>query len=165
MEKFSIKHNLKIQEDGLTIKGQILDVEWGEFNRDCGYIVGKYGSLFSIESMDCPELHSDILFVFGEEKSEDLKIISYTYKSKEEAENMMNFINKYSSGYKEEILDCIGIKKEKNEWYKTFEKDGIKIEKDTITINDVAYTIDAFKEHYSKCSSALKKWNNEFKSL
>jgi len=142
MKKFSIKHNLKIQKDGLTIKGQILDVEWGEFERGYEDIISE--KKLYIKSSLFPEFKERRLFIWGDKKTRDLEIISYTYKSKEEAKKMMDFINKYSAGYKEY---------------------GIKIEKDTITIDNVSYTIYEFKEHYSKCSSALKKWNNEFKSL
>ena len=62
MSKFGIKHNLKIQEDGVTISGQILDVEWGEFGRNCGYIIEE--DEFCIYSLDSPEFDDTCLYIF-----------------------------------------------------------------------------------------------------
>jgi hypothetical protein len=97
-----IKHDFKIQEDGRTIKGQILETIFEkEERRGAGESYYSQDGGFYLESYEFPYLFSDSLYVWGREKHLDNNIIEKTYRSKEEAQKIMNYINEFTA--KEDI--------------------------------------------------------------
>lgn len=97
-----LKHNLKILEDGLTIGGQILSVNWGEYEDYEGDKVflerGGYNDLFLSKdfyvcSSGCPQLNSKTLYVFGKVKEKDDETIYNTFETKERAQEIMGLID------------------------------------------------------------------------
>lgn len=98
-----IRTTLKIQKDGRTIKGQITETiyEDGEKRGDCKNHYSKDG-VFRIRSSLFPSLVLDYLAVWGfDEAISDDIVISYTYKTKEQAQKVMSYINEFTVESKE----------------------------------------------------------------
>ena len=96
MNTLKIKHTLAIQEDGVTIKWQITDVIWNDNDRNDRYEIRSKKKDHSIESFGKPELRKFNLYVWGLIKEHDKDIISHTYDSPEEAQEMMDFIMEHT---------------------------------------------------------------------
>ena len=92
-----IKHNLAIQPDGVTIKGQILETifeEWEETGDRKSHYSKDWN--FYIHSCGYPQLYESCLFVHGTNTSLDENIVSNTYDSPQEAQKIMNYINEFT---------------------------------------------------------------------
>jgi len=92
-----IQHTLKIQEDGLTIKGKITNCKFLDGakrgNRKPYYTKDEK---FCICSYDYPELKDGELFVWGRDKEDDNDLIKYKCSSKEEAKQIMKYIQEFT---------------------------------------------------------------------
>lgn len=92
-----IKHNLKILKDWVTIKWQILDVLFEELEErgdEENHFTKDWK--FYISSSVIPQLYHNSLFVWWDREVEDNKKISYTYSSREEAQQVLDYINKFT---------------------------------------------------------------------
>lgn len=107
-----IRHNISLEEDERTLSGRILDVQFldGAERWEWKYYYSKDWR-FCISSVFCPELYWRALYVWWKEKENDNKEVSYTYKSKEEALRVLDYINEFSI---DEKIDAFPNELEKN---------------------------------------------------
>lgn len=87
-----IKHNIK--REGCTLSGQILD---------CNFISGFRGNIktiiingFYLKSFIYPELRLKDFYIWGYKDEHDMQMISYTYPSEKDAQDMLDFINRFT---------------------------------------------------------------------
>lgn len=116
-----IRHNLAVQDDGVTIKGQILETIFEEREKrwDSKFHYSKDWN-FSIYSCSYPKLYENDLYVHGDNTPLDDNIISKTYSSPEKAQKIMNYINEFT--VKEDEFtrwEEVEVKSDTiNQWYK-----------------------------------------------
>lgn len=92
-----IRHNLAVQDDGVTIKGQILETifeEWEERGDSKRHYSKDWN--FYIFSCGYPNLYENDLYVHGTNTSLDDNIVSNTYSSPEKTQKIMNYINEFT---------------------------------------------------------------------
>jgi len=97
MEKkpIKIKHNFKILEDGVTIEGQVLDVDSGDYERGEWDTVYNNGKTFFLYSYDSPEIREEAIYVWGDIKSYDNNIISHKFETPEDAQQWLENLREF----------------------------------------------------------------------
>lgn len=95
-----IRHNIKIQEDGVTLKGQILETIFEEGEERGRATNRSKDECFLIDSLGGPALSNSSLCVWGASPAIDDATVAYTHYSKAEAQRALAYINEFT------INDC-----------------------------------------------------------
>lgn len=78
------------------MEGQITDVIWNDNRRGDFHHIWNNKNSFYVLSWCHPYLYSNDLYVRWKQEDEDNKIISHTYETEKEAQEMLDFINEHT---------------------------------------------------------------------
>ncbi|MHA1972983.1 MAG: hypothetical protein ACTSW1_08320 [Candidatus Hodarchaeales archaeon] len=103
-----IKHN--IVRDGCNLSGQILDVDFEDIVRGAHHMSScEAEGVFCLRSNKQPQLGDSGLFVWGSNAARDYDVVSCSYDSPEQAQQVLDYINEFNMPYKPKRGDIVEV--------------------------------------------------------